>query len=364
MRQDKSFTGNPVTGPPRVLIVSGSFGAGHDRAAQQIAYRLAADGFEAPIVDLVDLVRSGAVMRRAYRLQIDRLPVTWDWLLAACSRPAGLRLARRSVLGAAGRLLDLVTPSTVAVISTYPLASQLLGQLRRSGDLRVPAVTFLTDMSVHPLWIATGIDRHFAIHRVAGQQAAGLGAEDVAVTGPLVDARFSPPTPAQRLAARRHFGLPLDERLALVVTGSWGVGQFARTADDIAATGLAVPVVACGQNGAARRRLQGAGHIALDWVDDMPRLLRAADVVVQSGGGMTSLEALATGVPVITYRSLAGHGRMSAEALHQAGWAPWARTVQELAVFLRHPAVPSPRPGNHDIVEQVRGLAGLSLSPA
>src|SRR5262249_43146015 len=78
----------------------------------------------------------------------------------------------------------------------------------------------------------------------------------------------------------------------------------------------------------------GTGH-AIGWTTDMPGLVRACDVVVQNAGGLTSLEALACGVPVITYRCLPGHGRTNAAALQGAGWVPWVMDAAELPAALR-----------------------------
>jgi UDP-N-acetylglucosamine:LPS N-acetylglucosamine transferase len=96
------------------------------------------------------------------------------------------------------------------------------------------------------------------------------------------------------------------------------------------------PVVACGRNDALRRRLNRSGTtIALGWVDDMAALMRGCQVVVQNAGGLSCLEALAAGVPVVTYRCLPGHGLSNAEGLEQAGWVPWIRTRDSLAAGLR-----------------------------
>ena len=96
---------------------------------------------------------------------------------------------------------------------------------------------------------------------------------------------------------------------------------------DIAATGLATPVVACGRNEALRARLVASGHRhVLGWVDDMAGLIRSCDVVVQNAGGLTAAEALASEVPVLTYRCLPGHGRTNAAALDAEGLVPWIRS--------------------------------------
>jgi processive 1,2-diacylglycerol beta-glucosyltransferase len=347
----------------RVLVVSGSFGAGHDRAAGQLAVRLNAAGLAVDRADFVALLPAGLgrLLRASYRAQLRTVPASWEWVLSAAGRGRGHAAAVRLCGLAGAQLLRLITRDTIAVVSTYPLASQALGLLRLAGRLPVPAVTLMTDMSVHPLWVGDGVDAHWAIHAVPAGQARALGAANVTVSGPMVAAEMRPAAViAERSGARAAFGLPRSGRLALVVTGSWGVGQLLDTARDIAATGLATPVVACGQNTTAQRRITRAGAgIALGWVDDMAALYRACDVVVQSGGGMSSLEALACGLPVLSYRALPGHGRTNAAALQQAGWAPWVRDRAGLAQALAH-SIPAPVFRSHvDVAALVGHLAGV-----
>ncbi|HEY1486261.1 MAG TPA: hypothetical protein VGF84_09155 [Micromonosporaceae bacterium] len=320
-----------------ILLISASFGGGHDVAARRIADQLGGLGYGTRVVDLLSLLPGGLgpALRHGYRVQLGLAPASWTWMCDASGRPrvggAAATLARL----AAPRLLDLITADTAAVVSTYPLASQLLGQLRSSGELAVPAVTVLTDMSVHRLWINAGVDGHVAMHPVAAAAAHRLGARGVTIGGPLVSNAFRPAADGEQRAARITLGLPTNRPLALVAAGSWGVGQLARSAIDIEATGLATPVVACGRNRAGRMRLATAGiGIPLGWIDDMPGLFHACDVVVQSGGGLSAQEALACGKPVLTYRCLPGHGRSNAAALDEAGWAPWVRGTTGLEVAL------------------------------
>jgi hypothetical protein len=157
----------------------------------------------------------------------------------------------------------------------------------------------------------------------------------VEVTGPGASGRFGPATAAERARAREHFGLPLDERLALLVAGSWGVGDVERTAAEIVATGVATPVIVCGRNEALRDRLARAGlGRPLGWVSQMPELMGAVDVLVENAGGLTSIEAMASGLPVASYRPIPGHGRANAAALHAAGVSTWIRRPGELGPVL------------------------------
>jgi UDP-N-acetylglucosamine:LPS N-acetylglucosamine transferase len=313
----------------RVVIVTASVGAGHDGAAREWARRLREYGFEVDTHDFLKVLPGvlGRWVRDIYEAMLHIAPSGYTLVFWLTAMPRGAALVRRALLAPfRSRVRKLMPPDTVAVLSTYPLASQVLGQLRKRGQLRAPAATFLTDFSVHRLWVAPGIDAHFAVHDISAAQARALGATNVSVTGPLVADGFRPPLPATRLRARQRFGLPASGRLALLVAGSWGVGDVERTAADIMRTGVALPVVVCGRNTVLRDRLEqlGLGH-PLGWVDDMPELMRAVDVLVENAGGLTSLEAMASGLPVATYRPIPGHGRTNAAALDQVGVSTWIR---------------------------------------
>lgn len=314
----------------KVLIVSASVGAGHDGAAAELARRLEHHGVTVDRRDFLDLLPLGLGpgMRSSYRLTLRVAPWSWEWALGRAHRGSGLGSSATRLSALAGPAIRRAARDADLVVSTYPLASQALGWLRATGRLAVPAVTFLTDMSVHPLWVHPGVDLHLALHEIAAGQATALGARARVVT-PAVGPAFVPATGA-RDELRARFDLPAGP-LALVVAGSWGVGQIEQAVSDIAGTGLATPVVACGRNDPLRDRIaRSAAGIPLGWISDMPSLINACDVVVQNAGGLTSLEALATGTPVLTYRCLVGHGRTNADALDRAGWARWVTDAADL----------------------------------
>jgi UDP-N-acetylglucosamine:LPS N-acetylglucosamine transferase len=329
-----------ATAPP-VAVISAGIGAGHDGAARELARRLTASGVPVTRHDFLDLLPAGLgrTLRGTYARQLSVAPATWGWLLHAMAGPRlSDGVAALSHRAAAERMLAAIGPAPAAVVSTYPLASQVLGRLRRSGRLRAPAVAFITDPSVHRLCVAAGIDLYLAPGRTTAEHVRRLhGARTVAVA-PVVGPAFRPARGRyEMVAARRRLGLPLHVRLTVVVAGSWGVGDVDRTVDDIVASATSVPVVVCGRNESLRRRLtQSGAAIALGWVDKMPDLLRAADAVVHNAGGLSTMEAMASGVPVISYRCLPGHGVANAAVLAAEGLSPWPATPTGLTAALRH----------------------------
>ncbi len=324
-------------GPGRVVIVSAGVGQGHHGYTAELARRLAERGFAVDQHDFMDLLPgpTGVNSVRLYNRTLNSAPWVYAGLFQVGTWSATAAVTRTLLAPARTRLRALLQPDVRAVVSTYSLASQLLGPLRRSGHLRVPAATYVTDFAVHRHWVVPGVDALLTPHPVGAVQARVLGARtgSALAAGALVAPGFRPPQPGERAAARGTFGLP-PGRLALVAAGSWGVGRVEATAADLATSGVATPVVVCGHNDRLRARLDRAGVPALGWVDDMPQLMRAVDLLVENAGGLMALEGMATGLPVATYRPIPGHGRRSAATLAQAGVSTWIRDPGSLRTAL------------------------------
>ncbi|MEU9207885.1 glycosyltransferase [Streptomyces sp. NPDC048415] len=339
---EQAFSPRAATGyglrRPRIVIVSASVGAGHDGAATELARRLMALGFAVDRHDFLGFLPAGLgrLLSGSYHRLLTLAPSGYQRIYAATEHAGRPGPAVRAMFRSAERrMLRVITPDTRAVVSTYPGASQVIGALRLRGALSVPTFTYLTDFSVHALWVAPGVDAHLAAHAIPAGQARAQYAAGVVVTGPVTDPRFVPATPDQRHTARRRFALPADAPLALLVAGSWGVGPVRQAATEIRDSGVATPVVVCGRNEALADELRADGieHVH-GWTEDMPGLMHACDILVQNAGGLTSLEALACGLPVASYRCIPGHGQTNAAALEQAGLAVWIREAGQLGPTL------------------------------
>ena len=230
-----------------VDIVSGSFGAGHDAAAREIAGRFEERGYLTRTWDVVDLfpLGVGRLLRAAYLQQLRHAPGTWGSLLRGLQHSdRSAQVASRALAITAPGLLRIAADGPDLIVSTHPFASQSLGRLRGAGRIDVPVVTYLTDMSVHPLWVHPSVDLHLALHPIPAAQARSLGGR-AAVVDPLAGC----PRPLHLVepvtALRRRLGLPVSEPLALVTGGAYGIGALDRAAADVSGTGLAHPVVLC-----------------------------------------------------------------------------------------------------------------------
>jgi UDP-N-acetylglucosamine:LPS N-acetylglucosamine transferase len=327
-----------------ILIVSASMGAGHDGAAKELRRRLEASGNRVEVVDFLDAVafHIGPLLRWFYQVQLRMAPWSYElsYRLAPLLRMPAVMLDTWLTRRKLKRVIKEFRPD--AVVSVYPLASLVLGRMRRKKQLRVPVLTYLTDFAVHSLWVHRGIDRHLAVSEISAEAAASRGGKDARAHGPLVSAKFREAA-YDRDAVRTNLGLAPDDRAVLVVAGSWGVGDVVATVEAIGRSGEFHPITVCGRDDHLRAELEQCGYgTVIGWTDEMPALMSAADALVENAGGLTCMEAFAVGLPVITFRPIAGHGKDNAEMMARAGVNCYARDDDELDSMLRDVTRPGP----------------------
>ncbi|HEV2310682.1 MAG TPA: glycosyltransferase, partial [Acidimicrobiia bacterium] len=332
-----------------VLVVSASMGAGHDGAARELQRRLRSRGLDVRLTDYLNLIPFGLgrIVRWTYQFQLRVLPWTYEMTYRALGVAAPIlwgpvvRLMSFSTRRSLRREILAVRPD--AIVSTYPLASLVLGRMRKKGWLRVPVATYITDFAVHPLWVHPGVDLNLAVSPVSAQTAARRTGRPSEASGPLVQDPFHAPDRSMlRRRTRERLGIDDDERAVLVVAGSWGVGDVPATLEAIESAGPYHPITVCGRDDRLRETLleRGAGGTVLGWTDEMPALMAAADVLVENAGGLTAMEAFRAGVPVVTFHPIAGHGKENARTMATAGVNRYARTQGELVSALRAASEP------------------------
>ncbi|HEY1967567.1 MAG TPA: glycosyltransferase, partial [Pseudonocardia sp.] len=277
------------------------------------------------------------VLRHGYTLSIGYAPRFFDWLFVNLERSGCVQGVTLGLCQFARLRVRRWARGYPVVVSTYPLASQTLGQLRAAGTLDAVTVTYLTDPAVHRMWVHPDVDHHLTVTEATSRMGRLMYRTPMRPVGGLVPAKFT-----ERLAPERRrqlcteLGLDPDRPVALVVTGSLGLGDVPTSVREIAGTGAAQVLVLCGRNAKLRGELNAEpGVVALGWRDDVPALMGLADVLVHNAGGLTLTEALTAGLPAVTFRPIPGHGTANASTLAEAGLAPWPKDVTELAELLR-----------------------------
>jgi len=328
----------------RVLILTASYGSGHNEAARALAVALAAQGAE-PIV--VDHFRACApplfdrLSRATYLAVLRRAPAAWglayslgdrmasdSWMTFGASRMGGTRLEA---------LLSQMAPDAVVTVHATPALA--LAALARAGQQLPPHTTVITDFVAHSQWIARGIDRYCVAADEVGHEliARGIPRERVEVTGVPVRPEFGSPFDAAE--ARRALGVTSDP-VVLGMAGSWGsVGRLPDVAHALLRCERRVQgILVAGRDERLRETLErqfaATPLRVLGFVPEMARLMAAADLIVTKAGGMTLAEAMAAEAPLLLYGSLPGQEQRNERFASRAGVALAARSSRDLARLL------------------------------
>jgi processive 1,2-diacylglycerol beta-glucosyltransferase len=341
-----------VTYSPRILILYAKAGAGHRRAAEAIADRLRERG---AAVALHDAMRFAHPLFRAVYVGgglnlITRLPQLYHLAYHLSDQPAVDRVLRgpryhsqqistRSLF----RTIESFQPD--AIIATHFMPAELCAGWRRSGKLRVPLHTVVTDFDPHFMWQHAGTDSYCVPSDEACTRLIhdGIDPAIVRVTGIPIAPKFT--ALPDRLTAAQRLRLDPDRPLLLIMGGGLGVGAMEAVARSLLAHPLAAQIAfITGSNHALRRTLKALSKewIVRGFVGNMPEWLAAADVAISKAGGLAGSELLAAGVPLIIPRALTGHEASNADYLAATGAALLVDTAPEALAeadrLLRDPA--------------------------
>lgn len=328
---------------PRVLILTASYGSGHNRVAATLAAQFRRAGASARVVDhFYDLVHPefDRLTRNLYYAVLRRAPVAWGaayWLGDQLSVTSPLLIGLNRLGTRKLRQLLLADPPD-RIVSVHPTPVASLTELRQRG-MRMPShTTVFTDFVAHTQWIYPQVERYCvpAEEIARDLMARGVARDRVVVTGIPVAEEFS--QPSERAHARLALGLSPRLPVLLFMDGSGG--GFGRL-EDATRTALQMEeplqaVVVTGREAALEARLRelAAGREArvkiFGYVDNVRQFMAAADFLVTKAGGLTIGEALAAELPVICFGSLPGQEARNERFAAMAGVALVASSGAQL----------------------------------
>jgi UDP-glucose 4-epimerase len=331
--------------PRKILIISADIGEGHDLPARAVAREFHDEDPDAQVSIINGLPAMGWFLTRTLRENSEFMfrwvPWWFDFQYRLFMYTPPVRWFAKTMLrllGGRGLMRVIRSHDPDLIVSTYPGVTAVLGELRRRGRLKVPCYSSITDLAGLYFWAHPGIDLHFITHPESAEEV-----EKIAGPGSVRWAK--PPTSPSFLAARsmadarRALSLPAAEQVIAVSGGGWGVGDL------LGATRAALKVpdanvlCLCGRNDKTRARVAAAFADeprlrVMGFTDRMGDVLAASDALIHSSAGLTVLEAIIRGCPVISYGFGYGHVRASNRAMLRFGLAQVARNEEELGPAL------------------------------
>jgi processive 1,2-diacylglycerol beta-glucosyltransferase len=327
----------------RGLILTASYGSGHNQVAATLSRAFAAAGVETLVVDhFRELVHPQfeGVTRRLYYAMLRRTPGLWGlayWVgdQIPVSSPLLLGLTHLGI-PKLRRLLEAERPAFV--VSVHPTPSGALAELAPRHAVP-PHTTVFTDWVSHTQWVVPHVDRYCVPAEEIGRDliARGIPRDRVVVTGVPVGAAFARPA-EERAATRLRLGLSARLPLFLFMDGAGGgfgrLEHAVETLLDLDAPCQAVVLTGRGPGLpprlTARIERRRARVKIFGFVDNVRELMGTADFLVSKTGGVTLAEALAAELPMVSFGSLPGQERRNERFAAMAGVGLVARSPAEL----------------------------------
>jgi processive 1,2-diacylglycerol beta-glucosyltransferase len=348
-RKPRHPRGGVDGGPPRILVLSASVGAGHLRAAEAVEAALQQMVPEAHVKNVDVLELTNGVFRRFYgKFYLDlvnKAPHVLGYFYDMLDRPSksGKNRGDRfrlmlEKLNLRPFIRFLQTEPWDLVINTHFLPAEIIASLRKKRLFVAPQVTATTDFETHRLWVNQPCDRYFTATEEGAMylRSWGVPAADIVATGIPVHPVFSVTKDRAELLARH--GLAGDRPIILQLAGGFGVGPIERLYRELLTVDVPLEVVAVsGRNEMLRKQLQAVPcpprHRAkiLGFTKEIDELMAVADLVVSKPGGLTTSETLARGAVMVIVNPIPGQESRNSDFLLENGAAIKANNIATLA---------------------------------
>lgn len=345
-----------MAGLTKLLVLSASYGEGHQQAA--IAVRdILADSSPDTDVEILDYMKSvhpvlDSVARYCYLKSVRFAPALYGLFYYGTSQIAPSSLIQRQ-LNSLGidELADILEQDRPdAVLATFPTPAGVVSYLKQQGRTRVPLATIITDHAVHNQWIHPQTDLYFvgSDHVRKGLIARGVPSDAIRITGIPVRPSFL--QTFNRDSIRAKYGFSADVPTVLVMGGSYSVmGDLLHVCEELFRYPHPVQViVVAGKNARLKAQIDLSALNArqpvsvFGYVSEIHELMAISDLVLTKAGGLTISEALAMQLPMLLYRPIPGQESQNAQFLVNQGVAVLAHNRQRVSEHLRRLLVTHP----------------------
>jgi UDP-N-acetylglucosamine:LPS N-acetylglucosamine transferase/predicted metal-dependent phosphoesterase TrpH len=310
----------------RVLILTASYGDGHNAAAQNLSTALEMICPSAHVAVIDPLQSSYGALntaaRNAYNGIVRYAPFVWSGiysLLDSSSNPEKRFVKLGRLQKTLGHLLQDIQPD--CVVSTYPLYATVIQDLYRDHSERpFPLVTVVTDsVSINSAWLQAPSD----IYCVANEATAAILRER-GIPASKIKALGFPVSPAFCQRPEPPLARPISDGphriLYIINTGKKKIGKAIKKL-------LAVPeihlTIAVGRNPYLKAKLlhnlarYGGRVQVLGWTNAMPQLMMTHHLLIGKAGGALVQEAIAARCPMIANQVIPGQEEGNAQLLEE-----------------------------------------------
>ena len=323
----------------RILILTASFGEGHNSAARGVRDGLARIAPEGAEVELHDLFAEAygpinELVRKSYLGLINVAPRAWGIVYRWLDRKKDFdnEFARFSRLNEHfTALLERFQPDVVA--STFPAYPNVLREIAKENSGRVrpcKSVVIVTDsITINASWYHCAADYFLVANEQSASvlKAVRVAPEKIKVFGFPVSPKFADVVGNRALPSNNS-----DHRvLYMIHAATRGAPDLVRRLADLGVD-LTVTIGRADKlRPAIETAVDGRPAKILGWTDELPRMMHESHLLIGKAGGATVQEAIAAGCPMIINHVVAGQEEGNARLIVETNSGVIASSPAEVA---------------------------------
>lgn len=227
------------------------------------------------------------------------------------------------------------------VVCTHAFCLSALAELKAKYDFRLGAA--ITDFAINRFWLHEEVDFYFVGHDELRHQIhkADNKAEIIA-TGIPIDPLFNEVGEVPKHILRQKIGFQEQPPTLLLMGGGMGLGPLDRLIEKMIAefNDTLQLIVVTGRNEWLRKKCETTyrNHASIHvfgYVDNLPHMIAACDLIVTKPGGLTSSEALAMGLPMLIIEPIPGQEERNSRFLLAQRVALRVNEVAHICRYIR-----------------------------
>ena len=214
-------------------------------------------------------------------------------------------------------------------VCTHFMPAGIISHLIATKQLQAHLSIVVTDFDFHAMWLSRAFHRYFvAIDETkAYLEMLGMPTDRITVSGIPIDPVFC--NPVNRVQECTLLGLDPTKPILLLSAGALGVSPTEFILEQLLLLSHPVQIlVICGRDEELKRRIEqrvqnqhNRAVRVFGYTNEMHRWMKMADLFIGKPGGLTTAEAVASGLPMCVFNPIPGQEERNCDHLLEEGIA-------------------------------------------
>jgi processive 1,2-diacylglycerol beta-glucosyltransferase len=215
------------------------------------------------------------------------------------------------------------------IVCTHFMPAGIISHLIATEKLQAQLSIVVTDFDFHAMWLSRAFHRYFVAmdETKAYLQMLVMPTDRITVSGIPIDPVFG--KPVNRTQECVLLGLDPAKPILLLSAGALGVSPTDFILEQLLLLSHRVQIlVVCGRDEELRQRveqrvrnLHNREVRVFGYTDEMHRWMKTADLFIGKPGGLTTAEAVASGLPMCVFNPIPGQEERNCDHLLEEGIA-------------------------------------------